>query len=107
MIELDSKYGVKFKNLAGVLTIGADRLSRHEILKEIPSGALKQLCKVSVFYRDADDAYPILIQAIQEAEERKETTYARQSRQIKKALSLAQNISMEPKLSLIKVKVLD
>ena len=55
-----------------MLNTGADELSRHEILEEIPRGALKQLCKVSALDRDADEAYPVSIQAIQEAQEKRD-----------------------------------
>ena len=68
MAELDSEYGVKFKHLAGLLNTRADGLSRYKILEETPDGALKQLYKVSALDRDADDAYPVSVHAIQEAQ---------------------------------------
>ena len=70
MAELDSEYGVKFKHLAGLLNTRADGLSRYKILEETPDGALKQLYKVSALNRDADDAYPVSIQGIQEAQKK-------------------------------------
>ena len=70
MEEFDSKYCVKFEHLVGVLNTGANGLSRHKILKEIPRGSLKQLCKFSALNRDADEAYPVLLQAIQETQEK-------------------------------------
>ena len=63
MVELDTKYGVKFE----VLNTGADGLSLHKILNKIPSGALKQLGGVTVLNKDGNGAYPFSIQAIQEA----------------------------------------
>ena len=47
MVELDSEYGVTFEHLVGVLSTGADGLSRYEIWNEMPRGALKKLCEVS------------------------------------------------------------
>ena len=70
MVELDSKYDFKFEHLAGVFNISVNGLSRHEILEEIPDGTLKQLYKVSALNRDADDAYPVSIQGIQEAQKK-------------------------------------
>ena len=64
MVELDSEYGVKFEHLARVLNTKADGLSRHENLDEIPRVALKQLCEASALDRDANEAYPVPIQAI-------------------------------------------
>ena len=71
MAELDSKYGFTFQHLAGALNTGADGLSRHEVLDEMPRGALKQLCEVSALDRNADNTYPVSIQAIQEAQKRR------------------------------------
>ena len=71
IVELDSEYVVTFEHLAGVLNTGAGGLSRHKILDEMPRGTLKQLCEVSALDRDADDAYPVSIQAIQEAQEKR------------------------------------
>ena len=39
-------------------------------MEEIPRGALKQLCEVSALDREANDAYPVSIQVIQEAQEK-------------------------------------
>ena len=71
MVELDNEYGVKFEHLSEVLNTGANELSRHEVLDEIPGGTLKQLCEVlSFFSRDANDAYPVSVQTIQKAQEK-------------------------------------
>ena len=78
-------------------------LSRHEILDEIPRGALKQLCKVSALNRDADDTYPVSIQAIQEVQE-KGDDLRKAIASDKKALSLVRKISMESKLRFTKAK---
>ena len=66
----------------------------------MPRGALKRLCEVSALYRDADNTYPVLIHEIQEAQE-KGNDLRKAIASDKKALSLAQKISMESKFPLL------
>ena len=84
MVELDSKYGVKFEHLAGVLNTRANGLSRHEILDEMPRSALKQLCKVSALDRETQMRHILPRSKRFRKRKKKEMTYARQSRQIKR-----------------------
>ena len=69
MVELDQEYGVTIRHLPGVENTGADGLSRHEILEDVPSNIKKLICEVSALDRSTNEAYPVSIRAIQEAQE--------------------------------------
>ena len=69
MVEFDQEYGVTIKHLPGVDNTGADGLSRHEILDNVPSNMNKLICEVNALDRSTNEVYPVSIQAIQEAQE--------------------------------------
>ena len=69
LIELDQEFHVKRKHIAGVDNTGADGLSRHKIITEVPKDVKMKLYKCNSLDRGTNEMFPVDMRFIKKCQE--------------------------------------
>ena len=69
LIQLDQEFHVKWKHIAGIDNTGADGLSRHETIAEVPKDVKMKLYECNSLDRETNEVFPVDMKYIQKHQE--------------------------------------